>query len=654
MQSRLRKAPLHILAVALAAAGGCATPGVQDPARLSDRHTPPAGYRLAALAAAEGAPAIREQSLPAGPREAEITFLSTPPGATVIVNGRTLPGRTPIDGLRLPARPSAIEFRLDNHEPVVMNRTWEPGARDRLDAELRPRVAQVTLVSTPPGATVWVNGERVVRGTPIDDVPIPGGRSRIEFYLSGYEPAVIERTFRPSTRDRVEVTLSPPAARVTFLSRPPGATVTVNGKAVSGRTPIDGAAVPPGAATIVFQLDGHRTTTLEREWAPKARDLVEARLAPLPARVTFVSTPPGASVWLGGEQLDGTTPAADVPVPAGRWTVEFRLDEHEPAIVEREWRPGTADRVAVELRSSKGTVRFVTQRPWERIEVDGTPALLGPDDLVSLPAGRHTARAYSGDQVGGAAFDVAAGSEVSVQLAWQRHGPASDQYVFFPAGRAALGSEGYAEENPPRKVDLGPFWISRREVTVTEYRACVEAGPCVAPGSGPDCNWSVADRGEHPVNCVAAHDAEAYAAWLSTRDGLTYSLPTADQWERAARGTEGRRYPWGDGPPAGQCNMCDRACRFHHFKDRDADDGWAETAPVGALAACTTPEGVLDLVGNVAEWCRVDEKGDRYGLRGGSWGQIGGLLDPAFPSERPAAERDATIGFRLVVTQADS
>jgi formylglycine-generating enzyme required for sulfatase activity len=651
MQSRPSTAPRTILTIVLAALVGCGMAGSRTAAVLPDARTPPAMHRLAALAAADTTPPIREQSLPSGPQQAEVTFLSSPSGATVTLNGRPLSGTTPIDRLLVAPGDSTITFHLKNREPVTLERTWKAGATDRLDVLLLPLVANVTLASTPRGAAVWVNGRRLVEETPVENFPVPAGKSRIEFYLTGYEPVVVEREWPAGTKDRLDVTLPPPAASVTFLSTPPGATVLVNGKPLPDRTPIRGAPVSSGSATIQFQLEGHRPVTFERDWRPRSRDQVQAQLDPLPAVVSFVSTPPGATVLVGGEPLHATTPVDDVPIPDGVWTVEFRLEHYEPLTIEREWRPGASEQVAVELRSTKGTVRFDTPDGWERIEIDGTHLPLAPDEQVILPAGRHKARAYRGDQIGDATFDVAAGGEVTVAIAWHRHGPASDRYVLIPAGRAMLGSDNYAEENPARQVDLRPFWIARYEVTIAEYTACVNAGECAEPRVGRDCNWNVPGRGPHPVNCVNARDAQAYAAWLSARDRLAYALPSADQWERAARGTEGRRNPWGDDPPSGQCNTCDRSCRFHHFKNGEIDDGWSETAPVGTLTACVTSDGIHDLVGNVAEWCQIEGAKGEFGVRGGSWGQIGGLLDPAFPSARPARKREATIGFRLVVNE---
>ena len=82
----------------------------------------------------------------------------------------------------------------------------------------------------------------------------------------------------------------------------------------------------------------------------------------------------------------------------------------------------------------------------------------------------------------------------------------------------------------------------------------------------------------------------------------------------------------GNDPERARCNGCDRHCRFKHFRSGDVDDGWSETAPVGALDRCRGPAPVYDLIGNVAEWCHNPGKSPEFSVRGGSWGQIDAFL----------------------------
>lgn len=193
--------------------------------------------------------------------------------------------------------------------------------------------------------------------------------------------------------------------------------------------------------------------------------------------------------------------------------------------------------------------------------------------------------------------------------------------AFIPAGEFDSGDDAQRSFDPlPRRraqVERG-FCIERAEVSVQAFRRCVAAGACTAPvafvnttgDSRRLCNWDRPDADRHPVNCVIHAQALAYCGWAD-HPGGPRRLPREIEWEFAARGTVGRSYAWGDdpGPPA-RANFCGAECEtFAHSIDMPAIvalPGWSDpfpvTAPVDALPEGATPEGVLNLTGNVSEW----------------------------------------------------
>lgn len=210
---------------------------------------------------------------------------------------------------------------------------------------------------------------------------------------------------------------------------------------------------------------------------------------------------------------------------------------------------------------------------------------------------------------------------------------ALNRRISFGGGTFLMGSapgEGDDDEHPQRRVAVSPFVIQAHPVTNREYRR-------FRPKHDPDA------PADHPVVRISWDEAMEYAEWL---DG---SLPTEAQWEFAARGEEGRTYPWGEDEPDGS------RARFGLGFDAGPD-------AVGSWPAGATPEGVHDLAGNVWEWCRdwhgeyphrdeTDPLGPEEGsgrvLRGGSFIDIPRLLRGAYRNYDPPAGRFLPYGFRV-------
>jgi hypothetical protein len=216
--------------------------------------------------------------------------------------------------------------------------------------------------------------------------------------------------------------------------------------------------------------------------------------------------------------------------------------------------------------------------------------------------------------------------------------------IQVPGGTFFFGRQ--PSKKPPcrpagHEVNVPDFWIDRTEVTTGEYLACEKAKAC--PRASRHCNAGKGSRRlQHPINCVSALAADSFCRWKGKR------LPSAEEWERAARGSDGRIFPWGNSEPKDQ--LC---------WNPDGDSS-KSTCPVGSYPKGASPYGVLDMAGNVAEWTSTRDwyatKGDDKCriLKGGSYDyeemeladDTLSLRSDESKVELAAATEWPTVGFR--------
>jgi formylglycine-generating enzyme required for sulfatase activity len=197
--------------------------------------------------------------------------------------------------------------------------------------------------------------------------------------------------------------------------------------------------------------------------------------------------------------------------------------------------------------------------------------------------------------------------------------PALDAVVTLPAGRYAVGEPG--EE---RVVDLPRVLIGRWPVVNAHLREW-------RPGPKTD-DPQLAD---HPATDLTRADAHAFCAWASTTLGRHVRLPTGDEWEALARGTDGRPFPWGDVFDEARCACADSA------------PGW--TVPVTAHPGGASPYGAEQLAGNVWEWVS-DTTPDGWGVvRGGCYLDTGWGLRASRALHADPERATGTTGFRIVI-----
>ncbi|MHA1601045.1 MAG: formylglycine-generating enzyme family protein [Alphaproteobacteria bacterium] len=237
-----------------------------------------------------------------------------------------------------------------------------------------------------------------------------------------------------------------------------------------------------------------------------------------------------------------------------------------------------------------------------------------------------------------------------------------DLVVISGASFVMGDAEGDANE-APTSVVVESFRLMNHEVTNEQFAAFVTAtGHRTDPersGAGYvwDGRWRLIDGADwrhpygpdtgigqapnHPVVQVSARDGAAYCAWRGLR------LPSEAEWEFAARGTDGRRFPWGNAPPlagyTAPANFGTVPCCA-----ADAGDGYLRTAPVGSYQAGASPFGILDMAGNVWEWTSDPFPGnpDFVALRGGGWGNNPYCLRVSYRHGNPPDIGLDMVGFR--------
>jgi formylglycine-generating enzyme required for sulfatase activity len=212
-------------------------------------------------------------------------------------------------------------------------------------------------------------------------------------------------------------------------------------------------------------------------------------------------------------------------------------------------------------------------------------------------------------------------------------------------------AKGMEDELPQHTVYLDAFSIDVYEVTNAEYARCVEAGVCQPPtptsSNKRSAYYGDAAFADYPVIYVRWQDADAYCRWAGKR------LPTEAEWEKAARGTDGRQWPWGSTFAADRVN--------YRPGGTAADSG--DTVRVGSYPAGASPYGAMDMVGNVWEWVadwyapsyeglaagpnpQGPASGEQRVIRGGSWNSNIGSARAASRAGAPPDQRYFDIGFR--------
>ena len=231
------------------------------------------------------------------------------------------------------------------------------------------------------------------------------------------------------------------------------------------------------------------------------------------------------------------------------------------------------------------------------------------------------------------------------------------EFITIPGGKFTMGTgsgeRGFEDAKPIHEVAIKTFDMSKTAVTVEQYAECVIKGGCTEPATSDYCNWGVAGRQLHPVNCVDWDQASKYAKFKGGR------LPSEAEWEYAATsGGKNQKYPWGNDEPT-----CDKAVMM--YGNGGYGCGKNGTMPVCSKTAGNTAQGLCDMAGNVWQWVQ-DKYQDSYKgvpadgsacegagtsrvMRGGSFLNGGaGFLRADNRNDGFPGARYGIVGFRLV------
>jgi len=323
-----------------------------------------------------------------------------------------------------------------------------------------------------------------------------------------------------------------------------------------------------------------------------------------------------------------------------------------------------------------------TSQPSVGLENDETP-LSDPASMNQTPATAEAVTAAPDDNFVAISTEmIATETEVIVS-------PVTEM-MFIPAGVFLMGSPegvGDKDELPQHTVYLDSFFIDKTEVTnaifeqfviETNYQTDAEksgksyafvnndwylvSGADWRHPFGPSSDISGLD--DHPVIHVSWNDAVAYCEWAGKR------LPTEAEWEKAARGTAGTTYPWGNDPPAGNLvNYADSNTNFD-WSVRSVNDGYKYTAPVGSYPDGASPYGLLDAAGNVWEWV-ADWYGKEYYsqspesnpqgpttgtirvMRGGAWDDLISGIRSSYRAAYAQTNTNGDTGFRCASSEGN-
>lgn len=468
----------------------------------------------------------------------------------------------------------------------------------------------------------------------------------------------------PETRPEPPVEAPKPTAmgRLRVVSKPLGAAITVDGVA-QGLTPRLIAKLEAGEHQVVVSHGGYKPYSEKVQVRASGVALLSVKLEKMSlGRLKVTSQPAGAEVFFDSLSK-GTTPPGGLTfdsLEAKSYKIRITAQNYEPYEGTLTLAPGDAKTVDAVLVPQSISVSSTPS--GAAVIVNDQPKGQTPCLVTGLAPGKNTVKVTKEgyeDFTAEVAVELGQIASVNAELipmldgfgylgvnsqGFKQYRNLKDGSVLIriPAGEFAMGAnDGESVEKPVRQVTLDEYYIGQDEVTVGQFKRFCEAARRPMP---PQPAWSHGD--DYPVVNVSWEDAMAYCDWAGLR------LPSEAEWEKAARGSDGRKYPWGNTWDASRCNSAEKG------------DGFDQGAPVGSFPQGVSPCGASDMAGNVSEWCRdwffekfYQEsrnfnptgplKGSERVVRGGGWDSPARKCRATDREKLSPGAKSASLGFRV-------
>jgi formylglycine-generating enzyme required for sulfatase activity len=349
-----------------------------------------------------------------------------------------------------------------------------------------------------------------------------------------------------------------------------GAEITVNGRAC-GKSPITVPGLPAGGVLIEAALEKYEDVWRALEVDEGTEEQVLLELKPLVGTLNLRSEPPGARVMLDGIRELGVTPLEACEIPIGYHTYTVSLADHETSTGEIAIETNSRYTRVYELTPMMAAVQIFSYPAGADIYVNNRLQQMRSPARLQVSPGIYIIGVHAqGYVMAEALVELGANESREIQLKMEE-GDAPLGMLLVPAGEFVMGADDASPDERPRgTVSLDAFYIDKYEITNEQFKAVF---PTHIYGANQD---------NYPVTGVTWHQAAAYATKVGKR------LPTEKEWEKAARGTDGRAYPWGAMFDRTLCNV--------------ATSALPAIKPVGRYFGGASPCGCMDMAGNAYEW----------------------------------------------------